>query len=48
MRQSLRRNHPEADDQEIDRRLSAWLRERPGAEHGDCPGRALDVSDRVG
>jgi Rv0078B-related antitoxin len=48
MRQNLRRNHPEADDQEVDRLLSTWLRERPGAEHGDCPGRPVDVGDRVG
>lgn len=42
MRQNLRRSNPDADEQEITRRLSTWLRERPGAEHGDCPGRAVD------
>jgi hypothetical protein len=28
--------------------LLAWLRERPGAEHGDCVGRAVDVAARIG
>jgi hypothetical protein len=48
MRQNLRRSNPDADESEIDRRLTTWLRERPGAEHGDCPGRVLDVSARIG
>jgi hypothetical protein len=48
MRQNLRRSDPGADEQEIDRRLSSWLRERPGAESGDCPGRAVDVRARIG
>lgn len=39
MRQNLRRAHPEASDEEIEQRLGAWLRERPGAEHGDGVGR---------
>lgn len=39
MRQNLRRRHPEESEAEIDARLSAWLRERPGAEHGDAEGR---------
>ena len=38
MRQNLRRQHPEASDAEIEGRLHAWLRHRPGAEHGDAPG----------
>ena len=29
MRQNLRRKYPEADDLEIERRVLAWLRERP-------------------
>ncbi len=41
MRQNLKRRHPEASDQEIDRLLRAWLRERPGAEHGDAAGRSI-------
>lgn len=46
MRQSLRRRHPEATEQEIARRLRAWLLERPGAESGECPGRAITVLTR--
>jgi hypothetical protein len=33
MRQNLRRRHPNESDAEIDARLRAWLRHRPGAEH---------------
>ena len=39
MRQKLRREHPEAGDDEIETRLLAWLHERPGAEGGDAVGR---------
>lgn len=38
MRQNLRRAHPDASEAEIERRLRLWLRERPGAEHGDGVG----------
>ncbi len=38
MRQRLRREHPNADDVEIEARLIAWLQERPGAEAGDAVG----------
>jgi len=38
MRQNLRRRHPEATDEEIERRLREWLSERPGAERGDAEG----------
>lgn len=37
MRQTLRRKHPDASDERIEEMLLAWLRERPGAEHGDGP-----------
>lgn len=37
-RQTLRRRHPRADDAEIERRVDAWLLERPGAEFGDVAG----------
>ena len=47
MRQNLRRNHPEAGDEEIERLLRDWLLDRPGAESGDCPGRPVDVSVRL-
>jgi hypothetical protein len=46
MRQNLRRRHPDADEHEIERRLQAWLLERPGAESGDCSGRPIDVKSR--
>jgi hypothetical protein len=39
MRQNLRRQYPDATDAQIEQRLGAWLRARPGAEFGDCPGR---------
>ena len=48
MRQNLRRQAPGADEREIERRLAAWLRARPGAEHGDCSGRAVDIDARLG
>ena len=47
MRQNLRRRHPEAQDDEIERLLGEWLHERPGAESGDCQGRAVDVNARL-
>jgi hypothetical protein len=40
-RQQLRRQHPGETEQEIERRVTAWLRERPGAEHGDAVGRVV-------
>jgi hypothetical protein len=43
MRQNLRRSHPEAGVEEIERRLRDWLRERPA----DCPGRPVDVGARL-
>jgi len=46
MRQNLRRQHPEATEDAIDRRLSEWLLERPGAELGDAPGRVIDLDAR--
>jgi len=39
MRQNLRRADPGASEQDIEARLHEWLLERPGAEHGDAPGR---------
>ncbi len=41
MRQNLKRRHPEADREEIERRLAAWLCRRPGAESGDGAGRPV-------
>lgn len=39
MRATLRRRHPELDEAGIEALLGAWLRQRPGAEHGDGVGR---------
>jgi hypothetical protein len=44
MRQNLRRQHPQAKEDAIDRQLRQRLLERPGAELGDSPGRPVDVS----
>jgi hypothetical protein len=46
MRQNLRRRHPGAAEQDLDRLLHEWLLERPGAEAGDSAGRPLDVTSR--
>lgn len=40
-RAQLRREHPDATDEEIETLLVAWLQERPGAEHGDSWGRPI-------
>jgi hypothetical protein len=44
-RTRLRRTHPEASEEQIEAEVRAWLRRRPGAEHGDFPG---PPSDRFG
>ena len=38
MAQNLRRSHPDAGDEEIERLLRQWLLDRPGAATGDCAG----------
>jgi hypothetical protein len=38
MRQNLRRRYPSDSAEEVERRLSGWLSERPGALHGDSSG----------
>jgi hypothetical protein len=40
MREVLRRREPGLSDADIETRLVAWLRERPGAPLGDAPGNA--------
>lgn len=40
-RQTLRRENPGLTESEIEARLRAWLRERPGAEYGDTVGRRV-------
>jgi hypothetical protein len=37
-RLSLRREHPDATEEEIEEQLGRWLGHRAGAEQGDCPG----------
>jgi hypothetical protein len=46
-RQRMRRLHPEWTAGEIDKRIAAWLRERPGAETGDGEGRPVAWTNRV-
>jgi hypothetical protein len=33
------REHPDATEAEVAARVREWLLDRPGAPHGDCPGR---------
>lgn len=40
MRQNLRRRFPRESQEQIELRLQAWLRDRPGAERGDAGGSA--------
>ena len=40
-RAQLRREHPDATDEEIEGLLVVWLQTRPGAEHGDSWGRPI-------
>ncbi len=42
MRETLRRRNPAADEATIERLLGEWLRDRPGAPHGDGEGRPAD------
>jgi hypothetical protein len=39
MRQTLRREHPDWTEPQIQARVAEWLRQRPGAEFGDAEGR---------
>ncbi|MDY0004526.1 MAG: hypothetical protein RBU30_24735 [Polyangia bacterium] len=41
MKQNLRRSHGELDGEALSLLLAEWLRERPGAELGDSPGRVI-------
>ena len=45
-RLNLRRRFPDADEEEIERRLVEWLHTRPGAEHGDASGPHFRVRER--
>ena len=48
MRESLRRRHHDADEDQIDELLGEWLRQRPGAQHGDARGRRTHWPRRTG
>jgi hypothetical protein len=41
LRQRIRREKPDASDAYIERKIREWLSHRPGAEHGDAPGRPV-------
>lgn len=47
MRQNLKRRHPDASEERIEALLCQWLRERPGAEHGDGVGRPISWPRKV-
>lgn len=47
MRENLRRTHPGVSEEQIERLLHEWLLERPGAQSGDCAGRAVDGHTRL-
>jgi hypothetical protein len=38
-RQTIRRLHPDASEEDVEALLNRWLHERPGAETGDGPRR---------
>ena len=39
MKQNLKRRHPDLSSEQLQGKLVSWLQNRPGAEHGDAPGR---------
>jgi Rv0078B-related antitoxin len=44
MRENLRRRYPDAGPLALEALLTEWFATRPGAEHGDAEGRAIDPS----
>lgn len=48
MRSRLEREHPEWTQAQLHAAIRQWLRERPGAELGDCPGRQVTLADLSG
>lgn len=45
MRSRLSRQHPEWTARQVRAAVEEWLRERPGAEFGDCPGTPVAMTD---
>ncbi|WP_431310556.1 hypothetical protein [Mobilicoccus caccae] len=45
MRARLQREHPEWTETQTQVAIQGWLRERPGAEFGDCPGQPVALRD---
>ncbi len=45
MRARLKREHPTWTSAQVQAAIERWLRERPGAEFGDCPGRPITLRD---
>jgi len=45
MRQNLRRAFPDASEEDIEAKIWLWLSNRPGAEHGDAPGKLRTLHD---
>jgi hypothetical protein len=43
MRLKLARDNPTLTADEVEKLLTKWLRQRPGAERGDCPGPSRPV-----
>jgi len=41
LRQRLRREHPNRSRAAIETEVNRWRTNRPGAEHGDAPGRVV-------
>ena len=48
MRARMAREHPEWTQTQVEVAVQQWLRERPGAEFGDCPGRPVAIRDLPG
>jgi hypothetical protein len=46
MRETLKREHPNESDAQIDERLRQRVRHRPGAEDSDSVGRRIDPTTR--
>lgn len=44
MRARLAREHPEWTGTHVQAAVEEWLRQRPGAQYGDCPGRPVTLT----